>query len=113
MTSEEAQALLAMLTAHWPKEKLSVVQAKTWLEHLERDDFELGHAACKRVIASQDWFPRIVHYRGAMSEVKAERRHAQALAAERARVKALPQRSSREAAMEGLAEARRRLRGEG
>jgi hypothetical protein len=62
MTTDEVDAVLAVMTAHWTTKELTEEEIATWERHLARFDFDVGFEAAERLIAHQRWFPTVSEF---------------------------------------------------
>lgn len=62
MTRKEAGAVLALMTAAWPRTPLSEPTAHVWIDVLGDVDADDGLAAARRLITADEYFPSIARY---------------------------------------------------
>jgi hypothetical protein len=62
MTTDEVDAVLAVMTAHWTSKELTEEEIATWERHLAGFDFEVGFDAAERLIDHQKWFPTVSEF---------------------------------------------------
>jgi hypothetical protein len=81
VTTDEVDAVLAVMTAHWTTKELTEEEVATWERHLAGFDFSVGFEAAERLIDHQRWFPTVSEFAEA----------ARPLARRKAYVPALPE----------------------
>jgi hypothetical protein len=62
MTTDEVDAVLAVMTAHWTTKELTEEEIATWERHLAGFDFAVGFEAAERLIDHQRWFPTVSEF---------------------------------------------------
>ena len=59
MNRQEAGAVLALMTAAWPNQKITEQTARVWIDMLANVDPQVGIDTARQLIANDQWFPTV------------------------------------------------------
>ena len=85
MNADQADRVLAALSAAWPEMEISAATAMTWYDHLADIPPEAGEEAVRRIVAGDKFFPRVSRFRSVALAARSD------LAARSARERGLPE----------------------
>lgn len=85
MTADDADRMLAALSAAWPEMEISAATAMTWYDHLADIPPEAGEEAVRRIVAGDRFFPRVSRFRSVALAARSD------LASRNARERGLPE----------------------
>lgn len=78
MNADEADRVLASLSAAWPTMDISAATAMTWYDHLADIPVECGAEAARQIVASDRWFPSLARFREVALAERRRTEHANA-----------------------------------